>query len=238
MGCFLMPLLSMGNSDLRRDGIFTWSLPAWVTELDDGRIINVCPSAGECAKPCYARKGTYRFRNVKQKHQANLKRVLDDLAGWEREMTEELQKPKFVRKYVRIHDGGDFFSQEYLEAWLRIIRATPTTIFYCYTKEVKMFKEIVEPDYPKNFYWVYSYGGRQDHLIEDNDRQADVFPSKEAMEAAGFFDQEASDLLAITGPHKVGIVINNHAGAVRGLEGQSFGQRQAARHVKTPVAAK
>lgn len=234
MGFVVVSLLTMGNSDLRRDGIWTWSLPAWVTKLDDGRVINVCPSAGECAKPCYARKGTYRFRNVKQKHQSNLARVLDDLGGWEEEMKMELRKPKFHNKYVRIHDGGDFFSREYLDAWLRIMRESPKTIFYCYTKEVKMFKEVVEPDYPKNFYWVYSYGGRQDHLIEENDRQADVFPTQEALEAAGFFNQEASDLLAISGPHKVGIVINNHAGAVKGLEGKSFGQRQKARHTGRP----
>ena len=225
-----MALLSNGNSDLRRDGIWTWSIPAWVTKLDDGRTINCCPSAGACAKPCYARKGTYNFRNVKSKHQSNLKRVLDDLDGWEKEMTDELAKLKFVGKFVRIHDGGDFFSLDYLNAWLRIIKATPKTTFYCYTKEVKMFKEVVEPDYPKNFYWVYSFGGRQDNLIEDNDRQADVFPTQEALEAAGFFDQEDSDLLAIRGPHKVGIVINNHPGAVKGLAGLSFRELQASRH--------
>ena len=225
-----MALLSNGNSDLRRDGIWTWSIPAWVTKLDDGRTINCCPSAGACAKPCYARKGTYNFRNVKSKHQSNLKRILDDLDGWEKEMTDELAKLKFVGKFVRIHDGGDFFSLDYLNAWLRIIKATPKTTFYCYTKEVKMFKEVVEPNYPKNFYWVYSFGGRQDNLIEDNDRQADVFPTQEALEAAGFFDQEDSDLLAIRGPHKVGIVINNHPGAVKGLAGLSFRELQASRH--------
>lgn len=230
MGKLLMPLLSNGNSDLRRDGIWTWSLPAWVTKLDDGRTINCCPSAGECAKPCYARKGTYNFRNVKSKHQANLKRVLDDLDGWETEMLVELSRPKFVNKFIRIHDGGDFFSREYLDAWLRIMRATPKTTFYCYTKEVKMFKEVVEPDYPRNFYWVYSFGGRQDHLIADNDRQADVFPTEQALNEAGFFDQEKSDLLAIQGPHKVGIVINNHPGAVKGLAGLSFRELQASRH--------
>jgi hypothetical protein len=162
-------------------------------------------------------------------------RVLDDMETWEAEMIEELRKPKFRGKFIRIHDGGDFFSLDYLQAWLRIMRATPTTTFYCYTKEVKMFKEFVEPDYPSNFYWVFSFGGRQDHLIEDNDRQADVFPTLEALEAAGFHDQAESDLLAIKGPHKVGIVINNHRGAVKSLQNQSFRQRQKARHTRAPV---
>lgn len=85
-----------------------------------------------------------------------------------------------------------------------------------------MFRRLVEPDAPDNFRWVYSWGGRWDHLIRDTDRQADVFPSREALEAAGFHDQEDSDLLAIYGPHKVGIVINNHPGAVAALGGGSF----------------
>jgi hypothetical protein len=232
LGQPLMGLLTNGNSDLRRDGIWTWSIPAWVTTLDDGRTVNCCPSAGECAKPCYARKGTYNFRNVKAKHQANLKMLLDDLDGWTAQMIEEVGKPKFKGKFVRIHDGGDFFTREYLEAWLKVIRSAPETTFYCYTKEVKLFKEIVEPDPPLNFKWVFSFGGRQDHFVEEHDRQCDVFPTSEALESAGFFDQEASDLLAITGPLKVGIVINNHPGAVKGLKGQSFRELQAARHSK------
>lgn len=217
-----MTFLRMGNSDLRRDRIWTWSLPAWVTRLPSGKAYNVCPSALRCARLCYARKGTYRFRNVREAHQRNLMRVLDDLPGWEQEMTQEVARPKFSGAYVRIHDGGDFFSREYLEAWLRIARSAPGTTFYCYTKEVPLFREVVEPDPPPNFRWVFSYGGRWDHLIRDTDRRADVFPTLEALEAAGFHDQEDSDLLAINGPLAVGIVVNNHPGALKQMEGKSF----------------
>lgn len=212
----------MGNADLRRDRIWTWSLPAWVTTLSNGRKFNVCPSAKRCARLCYARKGTYRFSNVRAAHTRNLERVLHDLAGWEVEMTAECLRPKMDGAHVRIHDGGDFFSEGYLLAWLRIARSAPLTTFYCYTKEVEMFKRLVEPNPPANFKWVYSFGGRWDHLITDNDRRADVFPSREALEAAGFHDQEDSDLLAIYGPKAVGIVVNNHPGAVSAMKGRSF----------------
>lgn len=218
-----MTLLSMGNSDLRRDRIWTWSLPAWVTTLSNGRKFNVCPSAMACAKLCYARKGTYRFRNVRNKHVRNLEMVLNDLPAWEAQMKEELQHKRFINSHVRIHDGGDFFSREYLDAWLRIARATPNVIFYAYTKEVQMFKDVVEPNPPDNFRWIYSRGGRWDHLILESDRQADVFPTRESLEAAGYEDQEDSDLLAIYGYHKVGIVVNNHPGAVKRMNGKSFG---------------
>ena len=215
-------MLRMGNADLRRDRIWTWSLPAWVTTLSNGKKFNVCPSAMKCARLCYARKGTYRFSNVKAAHVRNLEMVLDDVGMWAMAMKDEVSHRKFDGAHVRIHDGGDFFSEEYLLAWLGIARSAPLTTFYCYTKEVEMFRRLVEPDAPDNFRWVYSWGGRWDHLIRDEDRQADVFPSREALEAAGFYDQEDSDLLAIYGPRKVGIVINNHPGAVAALDGGSF----------------
>ncbi len=213
----------MGNRDLRRDRIWTWSIPAWVTTLSNGRKMNVCPSAMQCARLCYARKGTYRFKNVRAKHLRNLEFVLEDVGLFAMVMKDEVSHPKFDGAHVRIHDGGDFFSEEYLMAWLGIARSAPLTTFYAYTKEVQMFKRLVEPDPPDNFRWIYSRGGRWDHLIEEHDRQADVFPTLEALEAAGYHDQEDSDLLAIYGPHKVGIVVNNHPGAVKAMGGQSFG---------------
>jgi hypothetical protein len=221
-------LLRMGNSDLRRDKIWTWSLPAYVIDLPDGRTFNACPAAGACAQPCYARKGTYRFSNVRAAHLRNLMFVLEDLSGWESQLRAELADARFVGAYVRIHDAGDFFSDEYLAAWLRVIKDHPGTHFYAYTKEVRRFKAL--PARPGNMTVIYSWGGRYDHMIEDTDRQADVFPTLAALEAAGFTDQADSDLLAIHGPHKVGIVVNNHPGAAAGLGGESFGGLQRARH--------
>jgi hypothetical protein len=217
-------LLTMNNRDLRRDRIWTWSLPAWVTTLSNGRKFNVCPSAMACAKLCYARKGTYRFKNVRAKHVRNLEMVLNDIDVWEEQMIREVLHKRMEGAHVRIHDGGDFFSEEYLRAWLRVMWAAPLTTFYAYTKEVEMFKRVVEGNAPPNFKWIYSRGGRWDDLIEDSDRQADVFPTSEALEAAGYEDQEDSDLLAIYGHHKVGIVVNNHPGAVNAMRGKSFGE--------------
>jgi len=216
-------LLSRGNRDLARDGIWTWSLPAWVTTLSSGKKFNVCPSAMKCSRLCYARKGTYRFKNVRAKHVSNLEAVLDDVGLWAMAMKDEVSHKKFHGAHVRIHDGGDFFSEEYLLAWLGVIRSAPLTTFYCYTKEVEMFRRVVEPDPPDNFIWIFSYGGRWDHLITEDDRRADVFPTREALDASGFYDQEDSDLLAIYGPKAVGIVVNNHPGAVKGMGGESFG---------------
>lgn len=223
-------LLTANNADLKRDGIYTWSLPAWVVELPDGRKVNVCPSAGACAELCYALRGTYVFRNVRAAHTRNLTLVMDDQPEWERLMLDELRHKRFDGAHVRIHDTGDFFSRDYLLGWLRIIRANPQTTFYAYTKEVALFREIVEPDRPANFRFVFSYGGRQDKHIREDDRRCDVFPDDESLEAAGFVDQGASDLLAIYGPPEVGIVANNHPGSRKKMAGRSLSQMQADRH--------
>jgi len=59
---------------------------------------------------------------------------LDDLAGWEAAMVAELGAAKFRGAWIRIHDAGDFFSDAYLEAWMRICRARSDTNFYAYSK--------------------------------------------------------------------------------------------------------
>ncbi|RJQ66272.1 hypothetical protein D5S17_35665 [Pseudonocardiaceae bacterium YIM PH 21723] len=220
-----------GNENLKRNGILQWTIPAWAGKMDDGTRYNTCPSAGECVKICYARTGNYvRFPGVRKRHQENLRFVLEDLAGWEKAMLAELARPKMIGKYVRIHDAGDFFSAEYTAAWLRIMRQRPQTTFYCYTKEVLLFKELVEPDPPANFKWCYSLGGKHDQLLDlETDRVCDVFPTEAAVWEAGWFSQEKNDLLAVEGPAPVGMGANNiqHLKKLQGGRRLSEMQREA-----------
>lgn len=221
------------NSELRREGIWNWTLPAWWVELPDEsepdgyRMFNCCPMAGECAKVCYARNGTYLFRNVMARHIQNLLYVLEDLTGWADHMAREVSAKKFDGRRVRIHDAGDFFSDAYLQAWLDVMDRSPRVGFYCYTKEVSRFRRLVEPRPPKNFKWVYSLGGREDALINKAiDRHADVFPDEQAIADAGYASQSASDLLAVDGPPRVGIPSNNIPRFRRRMAGRSLGRMQ------------
>ncbi|MFD8716920.1 hypothetical protein ACFV2H_02520 [Streptomyces sp. NPDC059629] len=227
------------NREMRAIGVWNWTLPAWAGRFPDGKTYNTCPSAGICRDVCYARHGTYTWPTVKAKHQANLRFVLDDLSDWEEAMAAELRRRKFSGTWVRIHDSGDFFSDVYLLAWLRIIRARPETNFYAYTKEVSRFRALVEPDPPANFLWVYSFGGTQDALLDiERDRVADVFPDEESIAAAGWHSQEASDLLAVLGPRLVGIPANRIPHFLKRLSGRTFRSWQAEvdaeRHAQRP----
>lgn len=234
-----MKLLLRQNSELRADGIFNWTLPAWVTRLPDGRVLNVCPSAGACKDLCYARNGTYRFSNVLAAHQRNLVMTLDDLDGWREAMIDELQrrkfrptgKPRFIDDRdrlelegstlewadaggiaIRVHDSGDFYSDDYLAAWLDIAERVPDVLFYAYTKEIKRVRIAAsERGLPHNFKIVYSLGGIDDHLLDlTTDRHAEVFPTLEAIDAAGYEDQTANDLYCVLlRTPRVGIPANN-----------------------------
>ena len=226
-----MAWLRQGNSNLRRDGIFVWSIPALNARLSDGTNVVTCPNAGVCAKLCYARSGTYQFSNVKAAHTRNLEATLHDLSGWTREMINELSAPKFRGgKAVHLHDAGDFYSLDYLNAWILIAQATPDVLFYAYTKEVRMVKEVI---LPSNFAILFSKGGKQDHMIQESDRHADVFPDLESLLAAGYMDQEGSDLDAVRLPTtKIGIVSNNIKHLKKAQGSTSFGGLQMERDKK------
>lgn len=218
------------NAELKEIGVYNWSIPAFVVQLSNGKHFNACPNAGVCASLCYARAGKFRFPGVKQAHTRNLEMILNDIEDWKQKMLDELAHKRYAGKHVRIHDAGDFFSEEYLRAWLDIARQRPNTIFYAYTKEVSLFRRVVEVPggRPHNFRYLYSYGGKEDHLLTEGvDRIADIFPNQAAMDKAGYDNQDGDDLLAIYAPNpKVGIPYNKIPHYVKKLDGRTFQQMQ------------
>lgn len=235
------------NSELRKDNIHNWSLPAHHVRLTDGSLFNTCPNAGSCGRVCYAKFGTYRFSNVLARHTLNLEYTLREPEAWRDQMIGEISHKRFRPKgtprtiaginrtsdewldqwiarggsAVRIHDGGDFYSDSYLQLWIEIARAHPDVLFYAYTKEVEMFRRAT---FPTNFRYLFSYGGRQDDLIDvDTERHADVFPTSQALIDAGYFDQGDNDLLAVCAPTtRIGIVANRLPVANKRFQGRTM----------------
>jgi hypothetical protein len=239
------------NSELRRNGIYNWTIPAFNIVLSDGSRFNCCPNAGSCARVCYARFGTYRFSNVAKRHLHNLEYLLQYPDAWETQMLNETAQRRFAPsgkphtlpiphddrfiaswsasggKAVRIHDAGDFFELGYFLRWVHIAEQRPQILFYAYTKENEMIMPFLST-LPENMRIIFSYGGRQDHLIDrDIHRHADVFPTLEALEAAGYFNQEDNDILAAVAPTtRIGIVQNNLPVARKRFAGRSMSELQ------------
>jgi hypothetical protein len=214
------------NSDLRKTGIFGWTLPAHWVKLSDGSKFNTCPNAGICAAFCYAKNGTYMFSNVKKVHLEKLELVLFQREKWKSMINEELKLKKYNAKYIRIHDAGDFFDKQYALDWIEIAKNNKQCIFYSYTKEVSLFKSI--ESIPQNFILIYSFGGKEDHLINRNiDRHSDVFPNHDEMVNAGYNDIAEDDKqAAINVNFRVGLYRNNIKHFIKKMGDKKFSEWQ------------
>jgi Gene product 88 len=186
------------NSEFKR--IFNFTIPALKT--DDGFM--TCPNASACAVGCYARERAYSWPKVKAKHHLNFIATQSD--GFIDAMSLEVKLNR--ADLVRIHDAGDFYSTEYLEKWIAIAKQNPGVIFYAYTKMVDMLKKRkLFADFPQNFKVIFSLGGKEDSKInQETDRHSRVFPTLDALLAAGYVDTSHDDTLAIGGNPKIGLV--------------------------------
>jgi hypothetical protein len=176
---------------------FNFGIPAYQSSTG----MKTCPNAAACAKGCYALAGAYRFSNVAKVFEARLQATLNP--DFEARLIAEINMRG--AELIRIHDSGDFYSQAYLDKWLRIIEQCPDVQFYAYTKMVSMLKST---QLPPNFTVVYSFGGTEDKLIDVNsDRHSLVFDSYDSMIAAGYADtNESDDNAADPSVQRIGLV--------------------------------
>ena len=90
-------------------------------------------------------------------------------------------------KAIRIHVGGDFFTLNYMVAWMDVARLLPSVRFYAYTKSLPMWVACIKRNIiPSNFVLTASRGGKADNLIaEYNLREARVVFSEDEANQLG-----------------------------------------------------
>jgi hypothetical protein len=70
-------------------------------------------------------------------------------------------------RVVRVHTtGGDFMTEQYLQAWMDVAEMYPDVIFYGYTKALPYYVKLKDM-FPDNFRFTPSRGGTHDHLIDE-----------------------------------------------------------------------
>lgn len=107
-----------GNRKLS-EAILIFNLPAQKT----------CPNHRLCVKNCYALRSE-RYPEVKACRESNL--VSTKKSCFVARMVELIERTH--SETVRVHESGDFYSQEYANKWTEIARRLPGVQFYCYTK--------------------------------------------------------------------------------------------------------
>jgi hypothetical protein len=113
--------LSIKKGNLKLDktvGIFC--LPTKIT----------CTNYTSCNKKCYARQAEIQYKAVLPARMNNYNYSKSD--KFVEEMIGLIKRSK--AKIFRIHESGDFYSKEYSNKWIKIIRALPKVQFYTYTK--------------------------------------------------------------------------------------------------------
>jgi hypothetical protein len=114
-------MLSLGNGKLGEQ-VAHFDLPA-----GEG----YCPGAtASCLSSCYALRGRFHFQNVVDK----LRWCFEEAQrpGFERKVIREIRRRGLL--LVRLHCSGDFFSQQYAERWLRVMRTLRRVRFWFYTR--------------------------------------------------------------------------------------------------------
>lgn len=144
------------NSKMKKASLKTYNF--------DIPAIKCCPFAKDCKSYCYATKGFYQMPSVKRKFENNFLETKKDTFINLMNSEIDLLRSKNKIDALRIHSSGDFYSKNYLNQWINIIKNNPYIVFYAYTKSVPYF---IGLELPENFKVIFSKGGTHDHLIDE-----------------------------------------------------------------------
>lgn len=191
---------SLHNQKIRALGGVAFGIPA----LRSADGFSTCPQAGRCAAICYARQNKYEMPVVRRAREINLEFIRTrGMEAFVEAACEDLSRRRSV-SYVRMHDSGDFWSQEYLDAWYEIARRNETKTFAAYTTS---FHLDLWTRLPGNFRMVQSEGGKMDDRIDRMRPVARVFENRRVLGEAGFIDGSSEEAI-LAGAAQIGLVYN------------------------------
>lgn len=160
------------NGKMGKSNFFNVTLPAFKgliynQEEDKFYVVSVCDKASGCLQDCYAQMGRYiMFDATVKLNTQKLNYLMNHWREWEERMINTIKTLSFGGgSVIRWHDSGDFLSEKYLLIAYDIAKATPNDHHYAYTKEVAM---VLQNQAPDNFEFKFSYGGKEDNLIDTN----------------------------------------------------------------------
>ena len=128
LGLYAGGAFQYGNRKLARN-IAIFSLLELIT----------CLNCQDCAGTCYARKASRQYATAYIHRLFYSYLACNNLSLLKAFIMEDLQHlPKYV-DCIRIHEAGDFVSQDYVNMWRDIAASRPDITFYFYTKTGALF---------------------------------------------------------------------------------------------------
>ena len=110
-------------------------------------------------------------------------------------------------KVFRIHEGGDFYSNEYFKAWIEVAKRLPSVIFYTHTTSLNFWMNN-KGSIPKNFKLIASMDkNNADMILNNNLRFAKVVYSVEEAKELGL-KIDYDDTIAAFGDESFALLIH------------------------------
>ncbi len=162
---------SKGNAKLSNDTLI-FSIPAGHTcpfakdcKSHADKITGKITDGKDCKFRCYATMPECLFKSARNSrwHNFEVLKQAKTIIGMANAIELGIINKKNV-KLVRIHSSGDFFNQNYFDAWLLVAKLYPHLTFYTYTKALPFWAKRINT-IPDNMKLVASYGGTHDVLI-------------------------------------------------------------------------
>lgn len=122
--------------------------------------ILTCRKNCPCAKDCYATKGNYRFKNVKDSLRSNYQQYIDNPTQYFEDIKNALSGIISYR-YFRWHAAGDIVDEAYFDGMIALAKKLPFTNFLAFTKKFEIVNEYVKRhgEIPPNLHIVFSAWG-------------------------------------------------------------------------------
>jgi len=118
-----------------------------------------CP----CAKDCYARKGRYRFQNVKDSLMHNYNEYMRDATQYFEDIRHAINNGMVSYSYFRWHAAGDMVDEDYFKGMVDVATSLPLTSFLAFTKKYEIVNEFIANGgvIPSNLHIVFSAWGKE-----------------------------------------------------------------------------
>ena len=170
-----MSIVSFTNSKLG-SAIPSINLPAGVT----------CRPDAPCFKDCYALKGNFRFKSVRQSHIENLEKYNQDPNGYFKEV---LEKTKFST-YARYFSSGDIPDSYYFSKMVETAKINKNTKYLVFTKKGYIINDYISNGgkIPTNLRIIFSYwydwqqanpyNFPTSNILQDGDSKGFICPGK------------------------------------------------------------
>ena len=123
---------------------YAYNLPAWRCITG----VKLQAVAGSVCAGCYAMKGRYRFRNVKEALERRQQSLIHP--EWVEAMTTLVTHYSKKVPFFRWHDSGDLQGVDHLMNIFEVCNRTPGLQHWMPTREVKILKGIQPEVVPKN----------------------------------------------------------------------------------------